>query len=68
MPPAVIELSSARDRRDVVHRAVQALAEGQVVAFPTETVYGLARKDSVVSFHWVGRWDSRISEMTCPLP
>ncbi len=42
MPPAVIELSSARDRRDVVHRAVQALAEGQVVAFPTETVYGLA--------------------------
>lgn len=25
-----------------MHRAVQALAEGGVVAFPTETVYGLA--------------------------
>jgi protein-tyrosine phosphatase len=28
--------------RDVVHRAVQALAEGRLVAFPTETVYGIA--------------------------
>ncbi len=42
MPPLVIDLRSADDSRDVVHRAVQALAEGQVVAFPTETVYGLA--------------------------
>jgi protein-tyrosine phosphatase len=42
MPPVVIDLRSAEDRRDVVHRAVQALAEGGVVAFPTETVYGLA--------------------------
>jgi protein-tyrosine phosphatase len=30
------------DLRDVVHRAVQALAEGHLVAFPTETVYGVA--------------------------
>lgn len=30
------------DRRDIVHRAVEALAQGQLVVFPTETVYGLA--------------------------
>lgn len=42
MPPVVIDLRTAEDRRDVVHRAVQALAEGGLVALPTETVYGLA--------------------------
>jgi len=42
MPPMVIDLRSAEDRRDVVHRAVQSLVEGGIVAFPTETVYGLA--------------------------
>jgi len=42
MPPMVIDLGRAEDWRDVVHRAVQVLAEGGVVAFPTETVYGLA--------------------------
>ena len=42
MPPVVIELRSAEDWRDVVHQAVQALAEGKLVAFPTETVYGVA--------------------------
>lgn len=42
MPPVVIDIRSAEDLRDVVHRAVQALAEGRLVAFPTETVYGLA--------------------------
>jgi len=42
MAPLVIDVRSAPDSRDVVHRAVQALAEGQVVAVPTETVYGLA--------------------------
>lgn len=42
MPPVVIDLRSAEDWRDVVHRAVQAVAEGGLVAFPTETVYGLA--------------------------
>ncbi|HVA45604.1 MAG TPA: Sua5/YciO/YrdC/YwlC family protein [Pirellulales bacterium] len=42
MPPVVIELRSAEDSRDVVHRAVQALAEGHLVALPTETVYCLA--------------------------
>jgi tRNA threonylcarbamoyl adenosine modification protein (Sua5/YciO/YrdC/YwlC family) len=42
MPPVVIDIRNAEDARDVVHRAVQALAEGQLVALPTETVYGLA--------------------------
>jgi protein-tyrosine phosphatase len=42
MPPVVIDIRSADDSRDVVHRAVQALAEGKLVALPTETVYGLA--------------------------
>ncbi|MCE5267575.1 MAG: threonylcarbamoyl-AMP synthase [Planctomycetaceae bacterium] len=42
MPPVVIDLKSAEDERDVVHRAVQALAEGGLVALPTETVYGVA--------------------------
>jgi tRNA threonylcarbamoyl adenosine modification protein (Sua5/YciO/YrdC/YwlC family) len=42
MPPVVIDLRSAEDSRDVVHRAVQALAEGHLVALPTETVYCLA--------------------------
>jgi protein-tyrosine phosphatase len=42
MPPVVIDLHRTEDTRDVVHRAVQALVEGKLVAFPTETVYGLA--------------------------
>lgn len=42
MCPVVIDLRSADDSRDVVHRAVQALVEGRLVAFPTETVYRLA--------------------------
>jgi tRNA threonylcarbamoyl adenosine modification protein (Sua5/YciO/YrdC/YwlC family) len=42
MSPHVIDLRSADDSRDVVHRAVQALAEGKIVGFPTETVYNLA--------------------------
>ena len=41
MPPVVINLRKAEDSRDVVHRAVQSLAEGKLVVFPTETVYGL---------------------------
>lgn len=42
MAAVVIDIRSTEDWRDVVHRAVQALAEGHLVAFPTETVYGLA--------------------------
>src|SRR5262245_31445874 len=35
----IIEIRSADDPRDVIHRACQLLAEGQVVVFPTETAY-----------------------------
>lgn len=42
MPPLVIDVAKADDPRDVVHRAVQALVEGELIAIPTETVYGLA--------------------------
>ena len=42
MSAAVIDVRRAEDVRDVIHRSVQALAEGKLVGFPTETVYGLA--------------------------
>jgi protein-tyrosine phosphatase len=42
MSAAILNLRTADDPRDVVHRAVQALAEGKLVAIPTETVYGIA--------------------------
>jgi protein-tyrosine-phosphatase/tRNA A37 threonylcarbamoyladenosine synthetase subunit TsaC/SUA5/YrdC len=42
MPSMVIDLRRTEDPRDVVHRAVQALAEGHSVAFPTETDYVIA--------------------------
>lgn len=35
----LVEYERAEDPRDIIHQAVQALAEGQVVAFPTDTVY-----------------------------
>src|SRR5579885_2692120 len=40
--PEILNWRSAADLRGIVDRAVQALAEGRVVAFPTETVYGIA--------------------------
>ena len=42
MQPYVIDLRQSDDARDVVHRAVQALAEGRTVGFPTETDYVIA--------------------------
>lgn len=42
MAVAVIDLKSSEDPRDGIHQAVAALAAGQLVAIPTETVYGLA--------------------------
>lgn len=44
MPPVVIDVRKEDDLRDVVLQAVQAVAEGRLVAFPTETVYGLAAR------------------------
>jgi tRNA A37 threonylcarbamoyladenosine synthetase subunit TsaC/SUA5/YrdC len=37
MSPTVINLKESEDLRDVVHRVVQALAEGDVVGVPTES-------------------------------
>lgn len=42
MAPLLIDTRNNDDLRDVIHRVVQCLAEGGLVAFPTETVYGLA--------------------------
>lgn len=50
MPPTIIDLRKTDDPRDVVHLAVQALAEGRAVVFPTETDYVVAvsvRRDGV---------------------
>lgn len=51
MAPLIIDLKNADDPRDIVHRAVQALVEGKLVAFPLETVYVVAasslREDAV---------------------
>lgn len=38
----VFDLRQTDDPRDIVHRTVQALTEGQVVGVPTDTVYGIA--------------------------
>jgi L-threonylcarbamoyladenylate synthase len=37
--PRLVELQQADDPRDVIHEAVQALVEGEVVGVPTETGY-----------------------------
>lgn len=38
---AILRVRDTADYRDVVHRAVQSLSEGHLVAFPTENSYGL---------------------------
>jgi protein-tyrosine phosphatase len=42
MPPVAVDSYNNDEELDLVHHAVQTLAEGKLVAFPTETVYGLA--------------------------
>ena len=42
MPAFVVDLGTSEDLRDVVHRGVESLGRGKVIALPTETVYGLA--------------------------
>jgi len=42
MSTVTIDLEQAVDTRDVIHRIVEFLAQGKLVAFPTETVYGIA--------------------------
>ena len=38
----IVDIRNADDSRDVIYRAVQLLSEGELVAFPTETVYVVA--------------------------
>lgn len=40
--PKIVEIQAVDDPRDVIHEAVQRLAEGQLVCLPTETVYVVA--------------------------
>lgn len=42
MPAVVFDVKNASEPRDIIHRTVEALSSGKVVAVPTETVYGLA--------------------------
>ncbi len=42
MAPIVLDLKKTPDPRDAIHRAVEGFAAGQIVAMPTETVYGIA--------------------------
>src|SRR5262245_37561204 len=42
MKPEVLDLRGTDDPRDVVHRVVERLAQGGLVALPTETVYAVA--------------------------
>ncbi len=42
MTTEVIDLQKVEDPRDVVHRVVEYLCGGKLVALPTETVYGIA--------------------------
>lgn len=42
MTTEIIDLTQVEDTRDVVHRIVEELSAGKLVALPTETVYGIA--------------------------
>src|SRR5689334_20769507 len=41
MPTPVLDVRSPHDRRSALQRAAEVLLAGGLVAFPTETVYGL---------------------------
>lgn len=56
MPAPVLDLRSTDDPRDFIHRAVQCLAEGRLVALPTETVYLVAA--SALAARGVERWQA----------
>src|SRR5205807_7122855 len=45
----VLDWQGTIDPRDVLKEAVRALANGQLVGFPTETVYGVAASALVVA-------------------
>lgn len=41
MSPIIFDIKQLADPRDAIHRAVEGLAAGKLVAMPTETVYGI---------------------------
>src|SRR5438477_11464729 len=45
--PQVIDWRSVADVRDVTQLAMRILQDGKIVAFPTETVYGLAASPAI---------------------
>lgn len=47
--PNLVDLQRAEDPRDLVHRAVQVLAEGGLVGLPTDALYGIAASGLVPS-------------------
>jgi tRNA threonylcarbamoyl adenosine modification protein (Sua5/YciO/YrdC/YwlC family) len=49
MAPEVLDLRGTDDPRDAVHRVVERLAQGGLVALPTETVYAVAASAMAVS-------------------
>lgn len=52
MPRVLNDPACAENERDIVRLAAQSLADGKLVAFPTETVYGIAadaRSESAVA-------------------
>ncbi len=52
MPRVLNDPACAENEREMIQLAVQALADGKLVAFPTETVYGIAadaRSESAVA-------------------
>lgn len=40
--PSVVTIRETEDPRDVIHHAIEVLAAGELVAFPTDTVYTIA--------------------------
>jgi protein-tyrosine phosphatase len=62
----VLDWRRSNDPRLVIERAVQALAEGQLVAFPTESVYAVAASALIPEaverlVQWQGNGDQRLT-------
>lgn len=64
--PDVVEIRTADDPRDVIHRAVQHLTAGSLVVLPTETVYVVAA--SALSEEAVGQLLALNREAAVSLP
>ena len=66
MSAVFIDLNQTEDVRDIIHRAVEALSAGKIIAIPTETVYCLAA--SALQPDAVKRlWDIKGQDVDHPL-